>query len=97
VVFFPACFRPILLDEMGIPKPIGFVKTLSGHLKNSKMKKGIVNQYPHMMRELPEESCEMIRGGDAIWYWVTSCVSDFLSYPNGSISSGQRLYNAALG
>jgi hypothetical protein len=79
---------------MGIPKPMRFVKTLSGHLKNSKMKKEIFNQYPHMMRELPEESCEMIRGGNTLWYWVAFCVSDFL--PNGS-NSGQRLYNAALG
>jgi len=26
VVFFPSCFRAILLNEMGVPKPMRFAK-----------------------------------------------------------------------
>ena len=61
------------------------------------MKREIFNQFPQMMQELTMESCEMISGGETLWYWVTYGVIGFFWNLNGKQDSGQRLYNAALG
>ena len=60
------------------------------------MEREISNQSLQMMQELPVESCEMISGGETLWYWVTYGVIGFFVNLNGNQSSGQRLYNSAL-
>lgn len=81
VVFFSACFRTILLNEMGVPKPMRFAKRRNqiddvmkkigmiekDHLKREEM----LNKPLQHMQELSTESCEMINGGSqSFLYWM---------------------------
>lgn len=62
------------------------------------MKKEKFSENLQNMQELSMESCEMIHGGETAWYWATYMVFEFLhGMTSGAPSSGQRVYNMALG
>ncbi len=62
------------------------------------MKTVMLNQSLQNMQELSMESCEMINAGETAWYWISYAVGYFVKgMTSGVPSSGQRLYNAALG
>jgi hypothetical protein len=65
------------------------------------MKKELFNQSLLHMEELSVESCEMINGGETLWYWLAYGVGSISGWLrdniNGHQSGGQQVYNAALG
>lgn len=60
------------------------------------MKSEIFNRPLLHMQELSEASCEMINGGETLWYWLAYGVGYFVGGLNGRQSSGQQLYNSAF-